>query len=246
MQYKHIYILGTGKVLKMCQKIAEDFFNQKVIFISDAQLNLDNFFNQLKNCLIISANNFYIFKKQCVLNNTIINYHNALLPKHKGCNAHLWSIWEDDKESGISWHLIDENIDTGAILTQKTIKIEHDFTAFKLLQIQHKLAIDSFIETLKNLQNNKLKFQQNDGGGYHKKSELPNNGFLNLSWSKEKISRFLRAMDCGALSGLAKPKIKIFDNNLEILFYQINKFDLILNLSDNTILKITKDENANC
>ncbi|MFY0746310.1 hypothetical protein AB7823_07740 [Campylobacter sp. LH-2024] len=53
-------------------------------------------------------------------------------------------------------------------------------------------------------------------------------------------------MDCGALSGLAKPKIKIFDNNLEILFYQINKFDLILNLSNNTILKITKDENANC
>ncbi|MBZ7954707.1 formyl transferase [Campylobacter sp. W0018] len=246
MQYENIYILGTGKVLKKCQKIAEDFFNQKVILVSYAQ-NLDNFFNHLKKCLIISANNFYIFKKECVLNNTIINYHNALLPKHKGCNAHLWSIWENENESGISWHIANEYIDAGAILTQKTVKIEHDFTALKLLQIQHKLAIDSFQEALQNLQNNKLEIQQNNsGGGYHKKSELPNNGFLELSWDKEKIGRFLRAMDCGALSELAKPKIRIFNKDKEILLYQINEFDLILNLSDNTTLKITKEQNANC
>lgn len=79
------------------------------------------------------------------------------------------------------------------------------------------------------------------GGGYHKKSDLPNGGFLELSWEKEKIFRFLRAMDCGALSGICKAKIQILGQEKEILFYEINKFDLILVLSDNSTLKITKE-----
>ncbi|TKX32837.1 formyltransferase family protein [Campylobacter aviculae] len=242
MQYANIYILGTGRVAKMCQKIAWDFFDQEIILIPYNQ-NLDDFFKHLKDCLIISANNFYIFKKECVLNNTIINYHNALLPKHKGCNAHLWSIWENDDESGISWHLVDENIDTGAILIQKKLKIERHFTALKLLQKQHELAIDSFKKALQNLKNKRFKIQTSYGGGYHKKSEFPNECFLELSWDIEKIDRFLRALDCG---GLTKAKIKILGTEKEILLYQINEFDLILNLSDNTILKITKENNANC
>lgn len=64
---------------------------------------------------------------------------------------------------------------------------------------------------------------------------------MNLSWNQEKIYRFLRAMDCGILSGIPKPKLKLLGKEKEILFYQINDLDLILNLSDNTILKITKD-----
>lgn len=48
-------------------------------------------------------------------------------------------------------------------------------------------------------------------------------------------------MDCGALSGVSKPKIKLLGEEREILLYEINELDLILNLSDNTILKITKE-----
>lgn len=87
MTYSHIYIIGAGKVTKECQKIASDFFKQEVIFVKN--IENDDFCKNLKNCLIISANNSYIFKKECVQNNTIINYHNALLPFHKGCNARI-------------------------------------------------------------------------------------------------------------------------------------------------------------
>lgn len=65
MTYSYIYIIGTGKVAKECQKIANDFFRQEVNFVKNIE-NLDDFFKNLKNCLIISANNFYIFKKECV------------------------------------------------------------------------------------------------------------------------------------------------------------------------------------
>lgn len=240
-KFENIYIIGTGKVVKECQKIASDFFKQEVNFVKNIE-NLDNFFKNLKNCFIISANNSYIFKKECVQNNTIINYHNALLPFHKGCNARIWSIWENDKKTGITWHMVEESIDTGAILTQKEIKLDDNFTALNLLDAQHKLAIASFKEAIENLKNKISKTQISArGGGYHKKLALPNEGYLDLTWNKEKISRFLRAMDCGALSEIPKARLKILGEEKEILLYEINELDLILNLSDNTILKITKE-----
>ncbi|BEK07619.1 formyltransferase family protein [Campylobacter jejuni] len=239
IKFKDIYIIGTGKVAKECQKIASDFFKQETIFVKNIE-NLDDFFKNLKNCFIISANNFYIFKKECIQNNTIINYHNALLPFHRGCNAHIWSIWENDKKAGITWHMVEENIDTGEILIQKEIKLNDNFTALSLLNTQHNLAIASFKEAIENLENKALKAQISKKG-YHKKLALPNEGYLDLTWNKEKISRFLRAMDCGALSGVPKARLKILGEEKEILFYEINELDLILNLSDNTILKITKE-----
>ncbi|EAL5963626.1 formyl transferase [Campylobacter jejuni] len=241
-KFENIYIIGTGKVIKECQKIANDFFKQEVNFVNNIE-NLDNFFKNLKNCLIISANNSYIFKKECVQNNTIINYHNALLPFHRGCNARIWSIWENDKTTGITWHMVEESIDTGEILIQKEIKLDDNFTALSLLDAQHKLAIASFKEALENLKNkiSKTQISKKGGGGYHKKLALPNEGYLDLTWNKEKISRFLRAMDCGALSEIPKARLKILGEEKEILLYEINELDLILNLSDNTILKITKE-----
>ncbi|EOI0538201.1 formyltransferase family protein, partial [Campylobacter jejuni] len=180
------------------------------------------------------------FKKECIQNNAIINYHNALLPFHKGCNAHIWSIWENDKKTGITWHMVEESIDTGAILTQKEIKLDDNFTALSLLNTQHNLAMASFKEAVENLENKALKAQISKKG-YHKKLALPNEGYLDLTWDKEKISRFLRAMDCGVLSGAPKARLKILGEEKEILFYEINELDLILNLSDNTLLKITKE-----
>lgn len=239
IKFKDIYIIGTGKVAKKCQKIASDFFKQEAIFVKNIE-NLDDFFKNLKNCLIISANNFYIFKKECIQNNTIINYHNALLPFHRGCNAHIWSIWENDKKTGITWHMVEENIDTGDILIQKEIKLDNNSTALSLLNTQHNLAIASFKEAIENLKNKISKVQMSEGV-YHKKLSLPNNGYLDLTWNKEKISRFLRAMDCGALSGVPKARLEILGEEREILFYEINELDLILNLSDNVILKITKE-----
>ncbi|EOI6157098.1 formyltransferase family protein, partial [Campylobacter coli] len=93
------------------------------------------------------------FKKECIQKNTIINYHNALLPFHRGCNAHIWSIWENDKKTGITWHMVKESIDTGDILVQKEIKLDNNCTALSLLNAQHKLALTLFREALEILKN---------------------------------------------------------------------------------------------
>lgn len=190
MNFERIFLIGKGKVAKACQKIAHDFFNQEIEKIEyQNSVELDAFFNKIKNSLIISANNFYIFKKACVANNIIINYHNSLLPKHRGLNAHVWAIWENDEKSGITWHKVDENIDTGAIILQKELLLNESFTALKLLRYQHELAISSFKECLEKLALSQFSFQVSRGG------DITQNCYrMEVSWSflgnKNKLSVF--------------------------------------------------------
>ncbi|HEA8265877.1 TPA: formyl transferase, partial [Campylobacter lari] len=174
-------------------------------------------------------------KKECVENNFIINYHNSLLPKHKGNNAHIWAIWENDEKTGITWHKVDCDIDTGDIIIQKEIRLDDTFTAIKLLQLQSNLAINSFEECLNKIYKNLSYEKQDKNNSYHKKNELPNNGILDISWDKNKISRFLRSMDNGNLTN--KAKINISNHEYEISFFNINENNIELNVENIIIIK---------
>lgn len=61
-----------------------------------------------------------------------INAHPSLLPKYRGPNPYFWVIRNQEKESGITFHLMDEGFDTGAILAQEIIKIAVDETGDSL------------------------------------------------------------------------------------------------------------------
>ena len=52
-----------------------------------------------------------------------INAHPSLLPKYRGPNPYFWVIKNQEQESGITLHLMDEGYDTGAILAQDIVKI---------------------------------------------------------------------------------------------------------------------------
>ena len=63
-----------------------------------------------------------------------INAHPSLLPKYRGPNPYFWTIRNQEKESGVTFHLVDENLDTGAILAQEVIKIYPSDTGASLKQ----------------------------------------------------------------------------------------------------------------
>ena len=52
-----------------------------------------------------------------------INAHPSLLPKYRGPNPYFWVIRNGEVSSGVSFHLMDEGYDTGAILAQEEVKI---------------------------------------------------------------------------------------------------------------------------
>jgi methionyl-tRNA formyltransferase len=69
-----------------------------------------------------------------------INVHPSLLPKYRGPNPYLEAIRHLEKESGVTFHLMDENFDTGAILLQKKVTIESKDTGKEL---RHKIILQA-------------------------------------------------------------------------------------------------------
>lgn len=61
-----------------------------------------------------------------------INVHGSLLPKYRGAGPIQWAIINGETETGITTMLMDEGMDTGAILLQEEIPIVPDDTAGSL------------------------------------------------------------------------------------------------------------------
>lgn len=61
-----------------------------------------------------------------------INIHPSYLPKYRGPNPYLQTILHRETTSGLTFHLIDEKFDHGAILAQKKIEIYPNDTSKEL------------------------------------------------------------------------------------------------------------------
>lgn len=60
-----------------------------------------------------------------------VNQHPAQLPRHRGPIPISWALREGERELGITWHRMDAEFDTGAILAETTVPIEHDDTTIE-------------------------------------------------------------------------------------------------------------------
>ncbi len=80
-------------------------------------------------------------------NNRIFNIHPALLPKYggkgmHGMNVHIAVVENQEKESGITIHLVNEKYDDGAILYQESVPVtpedKPEDVAARVLTVEHK------------------------------------------------------------------------------------------------------------
>lgn len=251
MKFKECIVLGTGQfavfcALEMqkqrCNVVVIDTNNDKNdliqracehIGVNYAHYSKDELTKYLlkskQQTLLISAINPWIIPDE-VLNNevfTSINLHHSLLPKHPGRNAEAWAIYEGENETGITWHITTREIDKGDIIVSKSVEITNSCTSFSLLRAQDKLARDAFLEILESLIENRFNsntYLKCEDVKIHYSWQKPNNGYLDIRWSAEKMSRFLRAMDYGILNIFGAPKL-----SYNKIIYTWSKY----NISDN-------------
>ena len=62
----------------------------------------------------------------------MINVHPSLLPKYRGPNPYIQTIWHREKKSGVTFHLMSEKFDEGAILAQGKVDILEGDTSKEL------------------------------------------------------------------------------------------------------------------
>lgn len=195
--------------------------------ITAADAGLEENLLRLKPRLILSIGNRYIFRQRLIGCCPIINYHNALLPRHPGRNAEAWAIYEQDAATGVTWHLVNEQIDKGDIICQRGFALDDAVTSIKLLQEQSELAFamfQGFFGQILDGQDVEVYPQKNIGNiKMHYSWERPNNGVLELGWPAVKISAFLRAMDYGRLQRLGRPYMLYEDRMLCWQRYHIER-----------------------
>ena len=80
-----------------------------------------------------------------------INSHPSLLPKYRGPNPYYWVIKNQEQTTGVSFHLVDGDYDTGAILAQEEIKIYPSDTGKSLKERTVLVARGVVCELLKDL-----------------------------------------------------------------------------------------------
>ena len=124
-----------------------------------------------------------------------INAHPSLLPKYRGPNPYYWVIRNQEKVTGISFHLMDENYDTGAILAQEEVEIFLNDTAKSLKQKTVLKARGVLCELLKSLEDDIIipLSQREDKASYYSHPEVLE---LDFKKSAEELSAIVRASYC--------------------------------------------------
>ena len=80
-----------------------------------------------------------------------VNVHGSLLPAYRGAAPVQWALIHGDRETGITTMVMDEGMDTGAVLLQQTVPIEPEDTALELGARLAKVGGALLVETLTRL-----------------------------------------------------------------------------------------------
>lgn len=120
----------------------------------------------------------HIIKKNLISkkNHLFINKHSSLLPSYRGLMPYI-RTQIDNKYNGITFHLVNERIDAGKIIFQKTIKKKFKSMIDFYLYIFNIFPV-SFLKALKNIKKKKYVKSRNKKSYYSIPTKTDYNNFL--------------------------------------------------------------------
>ena len=107
-----------------------------------------------------------------------VNIHLALSQKYRGLNSYFWVLVNNEPESGVTLHEVDEGIDTGKVIAQRSVKISDSDTAIGLFIKLSQIGGELFISSLDDIE--KGRFSLNDTSGSQYYSTLTKEGYSEL------------------------------------------------------------------
>lgn len=140
----------------------------------------------------------YILSQECIdlFPEGIINSHPSFLPYNRGQYPNVWSII-DGSPAGVTLHYIDKGIDTGDIITQRTVTVEPTDTGISLYKKLELCALDVFKEEWPQIACGKAKRskQGTQAGTYHKTKDVDSIDHIELEkkYSAKELIDIIRA-----------------------------------------------------
>ena len=199
-------------------------------YLFPVEINSQAFIQKAKeyNCdLFISMSFNQIFRK--IIINTpklgIINCHAGKLPAYRGRNVLNWVLINDESEFGITVHYVDEGIDTGDIIAQKTFPITDEDSYKSLLEIAYFECADLLYESIKKIQLGQINSKKQDiNKGFYCGRRTLGDEVIDWNQNSRVLFNFIRSInDPGprATTNIGKKTVKI---NKSIFFNDAVKY----------------------
>ncbi|MFC2106993.1 amino acid adenylation domain-containing protein [Bacteroidota bacterium] len=172
-------ITSDIKILKWCKKNGIECYFQEA--------RITNILERIDYDYLLSIVNEKIIPEAALSFAKIsnINYHDSLLPKYAGLFSTSHAIINQEVKCGVSWHIIDEGIDTGDILLQEEVLISKDDTALSLNLKCFDKALKTFDTLTSNIESKDVipKKQDLSERSYYGMFDRPDNACL-IDWNK--------------------------------------------------------------
>ncbi len=170
----------------------------------DNSLKDPNFISEIKKlgadiAVVCSYNKLFPKEFLEVTKDGFINTHPSLLPEYRGGNPYSHPIIDGKKETGVSLHFMDENFDTGDIISQHKIPIDSQETMGTLFTKLNYVSADALINALRFYEQNSILPRVKQPEGNFKKAFAIDIKFGNniIDWSRSaaEVERFIRALN---------------------------------------------------
>lgn len=124
-----------------------------------------------------------------------VNLHASLLPRHRGVSPIQAAILAGDERTGCTTMLMDEGIDTGAVLLRETVPIEPEDTTGTLERKLATLGAPLVVRTLEGIIEGTVQpVRQDESLASYARKIKKEHGAVDWSMSAEAVSRHVRAM----------------------------------------------------
>jgi methionyl-tRNA formyltransferase len=119
--------------------------------------------------------------------------HPSLLPRHRGPDPYFWAIDAGDEVTGVTAHLLSGEYDTGAILAQRTLRIDPSWNAWQLARALDRPSLALLREIARDLRANQVPQEQDERRATL--APAPSDEELEIDWKQptERILRRVRA-----------------------------------------------------
>lgn len=178
------------------------------------QGKLSAFLNDHPADLLLSVNYLFLLEDD-VLQRVPdrINFHGSLLPRYRGRTPHVWAIINNEKQAGITAHVMETGCDTGDIVLQEIVPIGENDTGADLLRAyaeRYPHLVNRVVEMWMEGTLQRIPQDHEKASFFGKRS--PEDGAINWNWQRERIRNWVRAQAApypGAFAWAGDQKIVI-------------------------------------
>ena len=99
----------------------------------------------MRDCeIFVSVMYDRIVQEDFIAGRKCFNFHPGILPEYRGAGAYSWAILNGERETGVTLHEIDRDIDHGPIIEVRKFPVMPDSTASSLFRQAEKVMVLMF------------------------------------------------------------------------------------------------------